>query len=101
LELATKRGLKVKLLIPHLLFPVNEGLYRRFFSAVKAGLVVEQSYLGQLHRILRMAIDVPPGVTSFCRSGAAPFAAAEIVAKLEGHARDLQQREADSRQPVE
>jgi 2-oxoglutarate ferredoxin oxidoreductase subunit alpha len=101
LEIATSKGLKVKLLIPRLLYPVNEGLYRRFFSGVKAGLVVEQSYLGQLYRILRMAIDVPAGVTSFCRSGANPFAPAEIVRKLQEHALDLQQREADARQPVE
>ena len=101
LDLATAKGLRVKLLVPRLLFPVNEGLYRRFFSGVKAGLVVEQSHLGQLYRILRMALDVPPGVTSFCRSGANPFAPAEIVRKLQDHALDLQQREADARQPVE
>ena len=101
LQLATAEGLRVKLLIPYLLYPVNEGLYRRFFSGVKAGLVVEQSYLGQLHRVLRMEIDVPAGVSSFCRSGANPFAPAEIVRKLRDHALELQQREADTRQPVE
>jgi 2-oxoglutarate ferredoxin oxidoreductase subunit alpha len=101
LDLATAKGLKVKLLVPHLLFPVNEGLYRRFFSGVKAGLVVEQSYLGQLYAVLRMAIDVPAGMSSFCRSGANPFAPAEIVRKLQEHALELQQRETDARQPVE
>ena len=101
LSLARAKGLRVKLLIPKLLFPVNEGLYRRFFTGVKAGLVVEQSYLGQLYRVLRMTLDVPSGVTSFCRSGANPFAPAEIVRKLQDHALSLQQREADVRQPVE
>jgi 2-oxoglutarate ferredoxin oxidoreductase subunit alpha len=101
LAVATAKGLQVKLLVPRLLFPVNEGLYRRFFSGVKAGLVVEQSYLGQLYRILRMDLDLPPGMTSFCRSGANPFAPAEIVRKLQDHALELQQREADARQPVE
>jgi 2-oxoglutarate ferredoxin oxidoreductase subunit alpha len=101
LAVATAKGLQVKLLVPRLLFPVNEGLYRRFFSGVKAGLVVEQSYLGQLYRILRMDLDLPAGMTSFCRSGANPFAPAEIVRKLQDHALELQQREADARQPVE
>jgi hypothetical protein len=68
---------------------------------VKAGLVVEQSYLGQLYAVLRMAIDVPAGMSSFCRSGANPFAPAEIVRKLQEHALELQQRETDARQPVE
>jgi len=101
LAVATEKGLKVKLLVPYLLSPVNEDVYRRFFHGVKAGLVVEQSHLGQLYRILRMAIDVPACVTSFCRSGANPFAPAEIVRNLQAHARELQEREADARQPVE
>jgi len=98
---AETKGLSVKLLVPRLLFPVNEDIYGRFFSAVKAGLVVEQSYLGQLYRILRSAIDVPASVTSFCRSGANPFAPFEIVHKLQDHALELQQREAAQRQPIE
>jgi 2-oxoglutarate ferredoxin oxidoreductase subunit alpha len=101
LGIARAKGLLVKLLVPHLLFPANEGLYRRFFTGVKAGLVVEQSHLGQLYRVLRMMLDVPAEVTSFCRSGANPFAPAEIVRKLQDHALALQQREADARQPVE
>jgi 2-oxoglutarate ferredoxin oxidoreductase subunit alpha len=91
-ELAAARGLAVKLLVPRLLFPVNEEVYRRFFAGVRAALVVEQSYLGQLHALLRMAIDVPPTVAAFCRSGANPFAAAEIVRRLEAHAGGLEAR---------
>lgn len=101
LELATTQGLRAKLLVPYLLHPVNEGVYRRFFSGVKAGLVVEQSYLGQLYRVLRMALDLPPGVASFSRAGANPFSPSEIVRKLQDHALAHQQREADARQPVE
>lgn len=97
--LAEARGLRVKLLVPRLLFPVNEAIYRHFFSGVRAGLVVEQSYLGQLHRVLRMAIDVPPAVAPFCRSGANPFAAAEVVERLVAHARALGHDPADGAQP--
>jgi 2-oxoglutarate ferredoxin oxidoreductase subunit alpha len=81
--LATAKGLPVKLLVPYLLYPVNEGVYRRFFANVTAGLVVEQSYLGQLYRVLRMMIDVPAAVRPFCRSGANPFHPTEIVEALE------------------
>ncbi|HEY2387400.1 MAG TPA: 2-oxoacid:acceptor oxidoreductase subunit alpha [Candidatus Binatia bacterium] len=83
LDLATAQGLRVKLLVPYLLYPVNERVYRGFFATVQAGLVVEQSYLGQLYRVLRMMVDVPAGLESFCRSGANPFRPAEIVRELQ------------------
>ena len=101
MALANAEGLQVKLLVPYLLFPVNEGVYRRFFSSMKAGLVVEQSYLGQLYRVLRMMLDVPVGLKSFSRSGANPFQPSEIVRKLHDHALDLQQHEIATRQPQE
>jgi 2-oxoglutarate ferredoxin oxidoreductase subunit alpha len=87
LDLAAARGLRVKLLVPYLLYPVNEEAYRRFFAGVEAGLVVEQSHLGQLHRLLRMEMDVPPGLASFCRAGANPFRPSEVVDRLVAHAR--------------
>ena len=99
MALANAEGLQVKLLVPYLLFPVNEGVYRRFFSSMKAGLVVEQSYLGQLYRVLRMMLDVPVGLKSFSRSGANPIQPADIVRQLQERALNLQQREADARQP--
>jgi 2-oxoglutarate ferredoxin oxidoreductase subunit alpha len=82
LRLARADGLPVKLLVPYLLFPVAEEVYARFFRSVRVGLVVEQSHLGQLHRVLRMFVDLPPGVRPFCRSGANPFQPAEVVARL-------------------
>jgi 2-oxoglutarate ferredoxin oxidoreductase subunit alpha len=101
LALATAEGLRVKLLVPYLLYPVSEGIYRRFFATVKAGLVVEQSYLGQLYRVLRMMTDVPAGLTSFSRSGANPFRPAEIVRELRDRALAFEQREAEARSPRE
>src|SRR6185436_14251203 len=67
---ARAEGLRVRLLVPRLVYPVAEELYRDFFAKVEAGLVVEQSHQGQLYRILRMYLDLPPGVHSLCRSGA-------------------------------
>jgi len=83
LALAAAANLPVKLLVPYLLYPINEDVYRRFFAGVQAGLVVEQSYLGQLYRLLRMMVDVPSAVRSFSRSGANPFQPREIVRALQ------------------
>ncbi len=90
-ERATAEGLDVKLLVPWLVYPVAEEIYRDFFASVRAGFVVELSHQGQLHKILRMYVDLPAGVTSFCRSGANPIQPREIVALLRNAAASLQQ----------
>ena len=82
LALARAEGLGVKLLVPWLLYPVAEETYLRFLDGVRTGLVVEQSYQGQLFRILRMFVDLPRGLGSFARSGANPFLPREVVARL-------------------
>jgi 2-oxoglutarate ferredoxin oxidoreductase subunit alpha len=100
-RLAGAEGLRVKLLVPLLLYPVAEGLYRDFFASVRAGFVVEQSHQGQLFRVLRMYVDVPPGVRSFARSGANPISPGELVEALRLAAHDLQRRQAPEREPAE
>ena len=91
----------VQLLVPRLVYPVVEEVYREFFSRVHAGLVVEQSHQGQLYRILRMFLDIPAGLRSFCRSGANPFQPSEVVARLREATLALQLRPGDARQPQE
>ncbi|MBK7876232.1 MAG: 2-oxoacid:acceptor oxidoreductase subunit alpha [Planctomycetes bacterium] len=86
-ELATNRGLAVKLLVPYLLYPIAEEVYAEFFASVEAGLVLELSHQGQLYRILRMHVDVPKGVVPFARSGANPFRPSEVLARLESLAK--------------
>jgi 2-oxoglutarate ferredoxin oxidoreductase subunit alpha len=86
---ARAEGLQVKLLIPYLLYPVAEDVYREFFSSVQAGLVVEQSHQGQLYRLLRMFLNVPAGIQPMARSGANPFLPSEVVTRLREVARDL------------
>jgi 2-oxoglutarate ferredoxin oxidoreductase subunit alpha len=96
LELAGRAGLQVKVLVPRLLYPVAEEVYREFFASVKRGLVIEQSHQGQLHRIIRMYVDVPKGLESFARSGSNPISPAEIVERLRQQARAI----LEERQPV-
>ncbi len=88
---AKAEGLDVKLLVPHLLYPVAEEIYRDFFASLRAGFVVELSHQGQLYRILRMFTDVPASVVSFCRSGANPIQPQDVLAKLREAASALQQ----------
>jgi 2-oxoglutarate ferredoxin oxidoreductase subunit alpha len=85
-------GIQAKLLVPRLLYPVAEEVYRDFFTAVEAGLVVEQSHQGQLYRILRMFVDLPKGVRSLSRSGASPFTPHEVADQLRHLVLDLQRR---------
>ncbi|MDE3155176.1 MAG: 2-oxoacid:acceptor oxidoreductase subunit alpha [Acidobacteriota bacterium] len=97
---AQAAGLRAKLLVPRLLYPVADDVYVRFFAGVQAGLFVEQSYQGQLHRLVRMFVDLPRDVQSFCRSGANPFRPAEVLERIEALAQALQGRLEDA-QPVE
>jgi 2-oxoglutarate/2-oxoacid ferredoxin oxidoreductase subunit alpha len=88
-ERATSAGLKVKLLIPRLMFPVAEEVYSEFFRSVKRGLVVEQSHQGQLYRLIRMYVNVPDGLESLARSGSNPFSPEEIVERLRAQSRAI------------
>ncbi len=101
LRIARRQGLDVKLLTPLLLWPIADESYRRFFASVRAGLVVEQSYQGQLFHLLRTELDLPRGLRSFARTGANPFRPAEIAAALAELPFDLQARGAERAQPQE
>jgi hypothetical protein len=68
---------------------------------VRAGLLVEQSYQGQLFRILRMFLDLPAEIQSFTHSGAVPFQPSEVVERLRALALRLQRRHAEALQPAE
>ena len=75
-------GVPVKLLIPKLVYPVVDEIYRKFFAGLQSVLVVEQSHQGQLHRLIRMWTDVPADFQAFARSGANPFWPSEVADRL-------------------
>jgi len=101
LQLAHAEGLDVKLLIPKLLYPVSEEVYEDFFESVQAGLVVEQSHQGQLHRVIRMFVNVPDGIESLAKSGSNPISAVEIVDRLRSMALELQRKRVPQSEPSE
>jgi 2-oxoglutarate ferredoxin oxidoreductase subunit alpha len=82
LRIVRAKGHKAKLLVPWLLYPIAETVYSDFFASLRGGLVVEQSFQGQLYRVLRTELDLPRGLRSFCRPGAHPFRPDEIAAAL-------------------
>ncbi|OIQ92315.1 2-oxoglutarate oxidoreductase subunit KorA [mine drainage metagenome] len=84
---ARAEGIRVKLLVPKLLYPVAESVYRGFFASLKRCLVVEQSHQGQLHKVIRMWVDTPPEFLAYAKSGANPISPEEVTAKLREMAR--------------
>jgi 2-oxoglutarate ferredoxin oxidoreductase subunit alpha len=98
---ARAEGLQVKLLVPKLLYPVSRETYQEFFASVQAGLVIEQSHQGQLHRVIRMYVDVPEGVESLAKSGANPIVASEVVERVRQMALQLQRRQVPRVEPRE
>ena len=90
IERCEVEGIRAKLLVPRLLFPVAEAVYAAFFASVRAGFVVEQNHQGQLYRLLRMYLEVPRGLRSLARSGANPFGPAELVAELAAAAKRME-----------
>lgn len=81
-RIAVQQGLRVKLLVPRLIYPINEEVYQDFFSSVKRGLIVEQNHLAQLFRLLRMFVDVPRGMETLAKSGSNPITPLEVVERL-------------------
>lgn len=101
LQQARAEGLRVKLLVPKLLYPVAEGVYRDFFASVERGFVIEQSHQGQLRRVLRMYVDVPQGVTSLAKSGSNPITPEEILERVRRAVMELQRGRVTELQPQE
>jgi 2-oxoglutarate/2-oxoacid ferredoxin oxidoreductase subunit alpha len=82
LLLAKAEGLHVKLLVPKLLYPVAESVYQDFFASVRRGLFIEQSFQGQLYRLVRMYVDLPAQVKALARSGSNPIQPTEVLEQL-------------------
>jgi 2-oxoglutarate ferredoxin oxidoreductase subunit alpha len=82
LRLARAEGLHAKLLVPKLLYPVAEQVYQDFFASVSRGLFIEQSFQGQLYRLVRMYVDLPALVKPFAKSGSNPIQPAEVLERL-------------------
>ncbi len=75
-------GIEIKLLVPKLIYPVAEEIYRDFFASLSRCYVIEQSHQGQLHRLIRMWCDVPAEFNVLAKSGANPISPDDIVEQI-------------------
>lgn len=89
---AWAEGIEVKLLVPKLLYPVADEIYRDFFRSLRRCVVVEQSQQGQLHRIIRMWTEVPREFVSVSKSGANPITPDEILRLIQAMAQPASDR---------
>lgn len=96
---AQAEGLPVKLLVPKLLYPIAEEVYAEFFASLRQCVVLEQSHQGQLHKLIRMWIDVPASFSSMAKSGANPFTPEEVLEKIRSMVSAAAQPAVSSRQP--
>lgn len=101
LRLAQAEGLRVKLLVPKLLYPVAEPVYQDFFASVRRGLFIEQSFQAQLYRLVRMFVDVPALVRPLAKSGSNPIQPAEVLERLREMVVALQSNRNGHPEPVE
>jgi len=90
LRLAEAEGLHAKLLVPKLLYPIAEQVYQDFFASVERGLFIEQSHQGQLCRLVRMFVDLPPLIKPLAKSGSNPIQPTEVLAMIRQMAAALQ-----------
>ncbi len=89
---ARAEGIKVKLMLPKLLYPVAEEIYQDFFASLRKCIVIEQSHQGQLHRIIRMSVAVPDEFLSLAKSGSNPISPLEVYEKIREMALALQRQ---------
>jgi len=89
---AHAEGIKVKLMLPKLLYPVAEEIYQDFFASLRKCIVIEQSHQGQLHRIIRMSVAVPDEFLSLAKSGSNPISPLEVYEKIREMALALQRQ---------
>jgi 2-oxoglutarate ferredoxin oxidoreductase subunit alpha len=82
LHLAEAEAMRVKLLVPKLLYPIAETVYQDFFASVKRGLFIEQSFQAQLYRLVRMYVDFPAAIKPLAKSGSNPIQASEVLERL-------------------
>ena len=78
IDRAAADGIKVRLVAPRLLAPVQPERLKAALAGAKKILVVEQTHGAQFHKYLRGHYDLPAPVKVFNRPGPLPITAGEI-----------------------
>ncbi len=81
-QVAQERGLSLKGLLPHLLFPPQPALLNPLLQPLQTLYVIELSSLHQFYRYLRAWYDLPAHVVPIARAGGSPLRTSEVLAAM-------------------
>ena len=81
-EILNEEGIKVKALIPQVLYPINTDKLNKFFAGLDKLLVVELSYSKQFLNLLKIQVDLPANTLHYGRSGGKPFSLTEMLEQI-------------------
>lgn len=88
LEVARAKGMKVKAIVPQLLYPLPTKALDAALKGVRRAVVVELSFGAQFYRYLRAFCDgLPKETYSVARAGGNPIQVAEVLQAIEAHYR--------------
>ncbi len=88
-EAAAEQGLKVKAVVPQLIYPLPEKVLDEALQGVKRAVVIELSYGAQFYRFLRAYYDGLPAETySYARGGANPLLVSEVLEQIQKYAQE-------------
>ncbi len=79
---AEEDGIKVKGLIPEMLYPMNYEVFEKFLNGLDTLIIPELSYSAQFYKLLRINFDLPKNTVRVKRAGGVPFYVDEIYSKI-------------------
>lgn len=78
-ELLNEEGYAVKAVIPQVLYPLNVEKLKNLLGPLDKLLVIELSYSTQFLNLLKVQMELPPGVVHYGRSGARALGIHEVM----------------------
>jgi 2-oxoglutarate ferredoxin oxidoreductase subunit alpha len=75
-------GVKVKAVVPQVLYPIPKASFEKFAAGIERALVVELSHSAQFLRYLRAFLDLPCELIPVNRAGGFPWSVREITTRV-------------------
>ncbi len=82
IERLEKEGIKVKGLVPEMLYPLNFKVFEDFLEGIDTLFIPEISFSAQFYKLLKMTFDLPKNTIRIKRAGGVPFYVEEIYSKI-------------------
>jgi 2-oxoglutarate ferredoxin oxidoreductase subunit alpha len=77
-----KEGIKIKGLVPEMLYPVNYDKLNEFLNGLDKLFVAEISFSAQFYKLLKMNFNLPEKTVRIKRAGGVPFYVDEIYSRI-------------------